>query len=219
MNGKANYLAYLFIIYSLCTTSSNLMAQTCCTGSAPITGSIRISSIPVQQWNFSLIADHNYLSDLFAYDKKLNNDNLIRTTNTFLWQTNYGFTRRLSAGIIIPYIYKSAPSSNNNTLEQTSARGLGDISLTLQYAFIQRKSFSLLLGSGIKLATGATQAKDSDTQLILEPSLQPGSGSFDFLLYAQFQYSMAFRPSLSIIQSLKAEIGHSWSHQERLFIM
>jgi len=181
---------------------SELFAQTCCTGSAPITGSIRISSIDKKQWNINIIAEHNYIADLFIDDKEIDEDLIIRATNTILLQTNYGITDRLSVSIVLPFINKWEQAGSN----KVSRSAVGDLSLLLQYSLLNSRSFSAIIGSGVKFPTGPTQLKDAETGIIIQPSLQPGSGSYDFLFLTQFQYSFPFRHSLSIAQSFSYQI-------------
>ncbi len=178
-------------------------AQTCCTGSAPITGSIRVSQIDTKQWNFNIIADHNYIADLFLDDLEVNEDLIIRATNTILLQTNYGISERFSASLVLPLVNKWEQAKSN----KVSKTALGDLSLLLQYSAINKEYYSLIFGSGIKLPTGATQLKDNETGIIIQPSLQSGTGSYDFLFLTQFQYSFPFRRSMSVAQSFSYQIA------------
>jgi hypothetical protein len=178
-------------------------AQTCCTGSAPITGSIQISQIDSKQWNINVIADHNYIGDLFIEDEEIQEDLIIRATNTVLLQTNYGLTNRLSASIVLPFVNKWEETQSN----KVSKTAFGDLSLLLQYSLINKKSYSVIVGSGIKFPTGPTQLTDPETQIIIQPSLQPGTGSYDFLFLTQFQYAMPFRHSMSIAQSFSYQLA------------
>ena len=184
--------------------SSRLYAQTCCTGSAPITGSIRVSSIDTKQWSIAIIADHNYIGDLFIEDEEIEEDLIIRATNTFLLQTSYGVTDKLSVSAVLPYINKWEKTSSS---EKSGRSGIGDISLLLQYNILNNKSFSIIIGSGIKFPTGATQLKNETTGITVQPSLQPGTGSNDFLFLTQLQYAFPFRKSLSVAQSFSYQLA------------
>lgn len=179
-------------------------SQTCCTGSAPITGSIRISSIDSKQWNINVIADYNYISDLFLEDEEIDEDLITRATNTVLLQTNYGISDKLSVSVVIPYINKWEKTSSS---EKSGRSAMGDLSLLLQYSVLNNNSFSVIIGSGIKFPTGATQLTNEATGIIAQPSLQPGTGSYDFLFLTQFQYATSFRKSMSIAQSFSYQFA------------
>jgi hypothetical protein len=193
---KIHKLSFFLLLLVM---SNSLFAQSCCTGSAPITGAYRITSTASNKWGISLINDFNYIGDVYAYDTKLDNNNVSRITNTLLWQTNYGLSDRLSLSVIVPFISKSEQINARGITKQVSSNTIGDLSVLLQYALINKhKSFNMIIGTGIKLPTAPTQITDSETQTILIPSLQPGTGSYDYLFLSQFQFSMPFRQSLSL---------------------
>lgn len=195
------YSLLLLGVFFLAQSLSN--AQTCCTGSAPITGSFRISQIDTKQWNLNIIADHNYIGDLFIEDEEIHEDLVIRATNTVLLQSTYGINDRLSASIVLSFVNKWEETQSN----RVSKTALGDFSILMQYSLINTNTYSIIIGSGIKFPTGSTQLKDDESQIILQPSLQPGTGSYDFLFLTQFQYAMPFRHSLSIAQSFSYQLA------------
>lgn len=93
--------------------------------------------------------------------------------------------RRVQVMALVPY------SFNEQTVEKTtsSVHGLGDIVVVANYNLInntdslyQKVKHNLLLGGGVKLATGNYQktAEGND----LNPNLQLGTGSFDGLMNA-----------------------------------
>ncbi len=132
---------------------SQVKAQTCCTGSAPITGSIRISSIASKQWNLNIIADHNNMSDLYLDDSEVDEELITRATNTVLLQTNYGFSDRLSLSLVVPVVNKWE-ATNDNKVSKTA---IGDASLLAQYSVVNKNNFSIIAGGGVKFPTGSTK--------------------------------------------------------------
>ncbi len=206
---QKNPIRFIILCGFVFLLTTSLYAQTCCTGSAPITGSIRISSIDSKQWNINVIADYNYISDLFIENEKIDEDLITRATNTILLQTNYGISDKLSVSVIIPYIDKWEKTSNS---DKSGRSAIGDLSLLLQYSILNNTSFSVIIGSGIKFPTGATQLKNEETGIIAQPSLQPGTGSYDYLFLTQFQYAMPFRKSMSIAQSFSYQFAGTSSH-------
>lgn len=183
-----------------------LRAQTCCTGSAPITGSIKISALQKKQFNLNLIFDYNKISDFYLETEKVNENYLSRITNTLLLQANYGITNRLNFSLVIPIINKSEEVIINNISTSESTISPGDISTMAQYLFISKSSWQLVSGLGIKLPTGPTKLKGANDQFILQPSLQPGTGSVDYIFLTRIQYSFQFRPSLTIGQTFTYQL-------------
>lgn len=200
---RINQIRFLLLYGLIFLLSSRLYAQTCCTGTAPITGLMRVSSIDTKQWSVAIIADHNYIGDLFIEDEEIQEDLIIRATNTILLQTNYGITNNLSVSVVLPYVGKWEKTSNSL---RSGSSAIGDISFLVQYSILTNKSFSIILGSGMKFPTGGTQLKNKETGIIIQPSLQPGSGSNDFLFLTQLQYTFPFRKSLAIAQSFSYQL-------------
>lgn len=68
-----------------------------------------------------------------------------------------------------------------------SVYGIGDVTLLGHYAitdlFSDQKPATLLLGGGVELPTGTNDLRHDDGHLI-DPRLQPGSGSFDVAAHA-----------------------------------
>ncbi|PCI51504.1 MAG: hypothetical protein COB51_01805 [Moraxellaceae bacterium] len=65
--------------------------------------------------------------------------------------------------------------------------GLGDLSITTRYAFLSTTRHLLAGGLGVKLPTGEYELRDSQGH-INEPSLMPGTGSYDYLLSGFYSY-------------------------------
>jgi hypothetical protein len=154
-----------------------------------------------------MIADFNNIGDLYAFDTKIDNSNISRKTNTLLLQTNYGLTDRLSVSLLVPYINKSEQVNLRGKTKKVSSNTIGDLSMLLQYALIRKRELlNVVVGGGIKLPTAPTQIDDPETQTILLPSLQPGTGSYDFLFLSQFQFSIPSRKSLGLTQAFTYQL-------------
>lgn len=89
---------------------------------------------------------------------------------------------RLSFDVDIPYVTRHfiEIDSHAHLGENQTSKGLGDIILTGDYRLIQdpKKSFGVI--AGVKTPSGQTNEHNSFEGLI-EPELQPGSGSIDYL--------------------------------------
>ena len=87
--------------------------------------------------------------------------------------------------------------TRNESLRRTQLRGLGDINATFNYTLINtsdsmshRFKHILMLGAGVKLATGKYMQRD-ETKLILPARFQLGSGANDFI--AQLYYTVRYQ--------------------------
>ena len=76
-----------------------------------------------------------------------------------------------------------AITNNNGT------RGMGDITLMAKYPLWETIKHTLVGGVGIKFATGDYRVVDSEGN-INEPTLQPGTGSYDAILSGLYGYSV-----------------------------
>lgn len=95
---------------------------------------------------------------------------------------NVQATNLLSLNVDIPYVTKHyiEVDSHPHMGENQTSKGLGDITMTGDYRLIQdqRKSFGVI--AGVKAPTGKTSMRNSFGGL-MEPELQPGSGSLDYI--------------------------------------
>jgi len=103
----------------------------------------------------------------------------------------YGITNDFQLGGQIGYYwgsgFVSAASENGVDVEQATAdpEGLTDLWITGKYRILKGKPGHLSVIGGVKLPTGRDDVKLSNGEK-LEPSSQPGSGSYDFQLGAAY---------------------------------
>ena len=104
----------------------------------------------------------------------------------------WGFYRNFDLTILVPIVTNHFEMAGTPTLGGT---GLGDAMVLVKYRFYRRDSkrgttqASVTLGP--KVPTGRTTLADSNGKL-LPASLQPGSGSTDFFLEANWTYTGLF---------------------------
>ena len=104
----------------------------------------------------------------------------------------WGFHRNFDLTILIPIVTNQFASSGQPTVGGT---GLGDAILLAKYRFYRRDSqrgtTQASVTFGPKIPTGRTDLTDGNRGL-LPASLQPGSGSTDFFLAANWTYTGLF---------------------------
>jgi hypothetical protein len=179
-------------------------AQTCCTGGVPITGAIRLNQPEKNSFGLALNYDNNKIEDFFQEDEKLDADYIQRRTTTVSIQADYGLTEKLSLLLLIPYAWMSEGVTQGSTTEQVQKSSLGDISLMGNYIIFNKDRFNTSVGGGIKFPTGKTDQRD---QFILPPTLQVGTGSIDFIFFADARTSFDFRKSLTLQQTFSYKLN------------
>lgn len=178
---------------SLTLSTIQVEAQTCCTGGVPLTGAINLDANSGGV-RFGLTYDINQLSDFIQGDRTLDNTFLKRETRSILGQIDFRITDSLSVSVLIPY--SQLTERNTNTGGIFEANGLSDISVWTNYLLYNSKQTTVSVSAGIKLPTGETNIKDEDGIFDLPLSLQPGTGSVDFMIASALKSAFRFRPSL-----------------------
>jgi hypothetical protein len=107
----------------------------------------------------------------------------------------WGFRRDFDLTVLVPMVTNHFEMPNPNGNPKSGGTGLGDAILVVKYRFYRRDSkrgttqASVMLGP--KLPTGRTDLSDGNGKR-LPASLQPGSGSADFLVAANWTYTGVF---------------------------
>lgn len=190
---------FFLTVLIFCFCASALHAQTCCTGGIPLTGAINLN--PREQGlNLGLSYDLNRLSDFIQNDEVLDNTFLERKTKSVILQADYAFKGKFGLTVLVPYSYLSENNSLANTTSK--ANGFGDISFWGNYRLLEKRNAIWSVAVGVKLPTGETNIKNEGGLFDLPASLQPGTGSVDFMLATIYKSSFAFRPALSYYSTI-----------------
>ncbi len=111
---------------------------------------------------------------------------------------SYGITEKLTATLNVPFrndryhehddeVTPGNPAGEFNNVDGTE--GFGDITLVLKYALLQTLKQQLIVGAGIKFASGEYKLRDNEGG-INEPTLMPGTGSYDAILTGLYIFSV-----------------------------
>lgn len=186
------------VIFLLPTRGYN---QTCCSGGAPLVGTINLQDVKYNTFNISISYDNNKIEDFFQEGDKLNDDFIRRKTKTLFAQVDYAFSKKISATILLPYVWLSENIDQlNNTSENTNS-DIGDVILFGQYKLLRKDYLNIGMGLGIKIPTGETRGRDAESQFILPPTMQSGTGSVDYLVLIQGSTRLSFRKSMNFTQA------------------
>ncbi len=122
-------------------------------------------------------------------------------TNNELAQldVSYGVTPRLAFTLAIPFLNlrthehqhvdNSAPGGLGEFTRQDGTSGFGDLRLIGKYALWVSTKSLVVGGLGLKIPTGEYKLLDHDGA-INEPTIQPGTGSWDGLVSAYYAYQV-----------------------------
>jgi len=104
----------------------------------------------------------------------------------------WGFYRNFDLTVLVPIVTNHFQTTNTPTVGGT---GLGDAVLLVKYRFYRRDSergtTQASVTFGPKMPTGRTDVKDG-SGVLLPSTLQPGSGSTDFFVAANWTYTGLF---------------------------
>jgi hypothetical protein len=136
----------------------------------------------------------NSLSSVGAVPEEHDEVSTLNAITAFRLQ--YGISDRFDLGFILPYVHREHSHIHHedgvSQRENWNFSGLGDISVTGNYSLIvpsMNREIYLGISAGIKLPTGVTNAVNAGGEPA-EVTLQPGTGSYDELIGANFRYPL-----------------------------
>ncbi len=142
----------------------------------------------------SLSGDFNVLKTLKSGSETLNDDQRLRTTQSYILRGAYTLAGDFGVEGFFPVIRQTRRINTlSGTLDREATFGIGDPVLLLIYD-ISRKGITARMGAGPQIPLGSTTKTDNRGLLLLE-DLQPGSGTWDLITFASFEYSIPERPS------------------------
>ncbi|HUC43449.1 MAG TPA: hypothetical protein VMR65_05390 [Candidatus Sulfotelmatobacter sp.] len=109
-------------------------------------------------------------------------------TTTLLLDLSYGVTSRVSVFGVLPLVvdknhehFDDVGTPDEHFTNTDGTRGFGDVAVGARYVFLVKANDLLVGGVSAKLPTGAYELLDSGGA-INEPTIQPGTGSYDGLV-------------------------------------
>ncbi|MEL6925280.1 MAG: hypothetical protein AAFO94_14635, partial [Bacteroidota bacterium] len=181
--------------------ANNMFAQTCCSGGVPVSSNLGLPASDAGALQFSLSYDLNVLKTLKAGTEVLDDQSRNRTTHSVLLELGYAFNQRFSIDGFFSFVRQERTIRQFGNRNFTASQGPGDAVLLFKYRILDLNDHATQLTGalGIKAPLGPADLRDSETGIILNADLQPGSGAWDGLLWAQLNHIMSFRPSMSMV--------------------
>lgn len=110
---------------------------------------------------------------------------------------SYGLTERITLSLNVPFFNDrlhehddgvTATSPEGEFTNQDGTTGFGDVTLLAKYLLLQTTKHLFAGGTGIKFPTGEYRLRNSEGH-VNEPTIMPGTGSFDAILSGLYNYS------------------------------
>ena len=197
----------LFLI-SIVFAPTVLLAQACCSGGTPLAGNVSLRSMDGGSAFFDLTYDYNTQRSLLTGSELLDDDRRERNTNAILLRGSYAITGKLGVTGILSWVNEQENvKALNGGINQLSATGIGDAILMFQYEPVNWIGKNLVFGAGVKFPIGRFDIRNPDNGLLLNPDLQPGSGSWDWLFGINFQQQHVFKDNLTLMASVTGRIN------------
>ncbi len=168
--------------------------QSCCSGGVPVSSNIGFQSTEAHIFQLNISADFNFLKTLKSEGQKLDDDQRLRTTQSYIIRGGYSFNNSLTFEMLFPLIRQTRRITTlGGTNIQENTFGVGDPLALLIYNFLY-KDVVFRIGAGPQFPLGDYDQKNSQGLTLLE-DLQPGSGAWDVILFGSLEYQLKNRPS------------------------
>lgn len=179
-----------------------LPGQGCCSGGVPVSGNLGLPAGTGGLWQFQLSLDHNYLDALLTGTEVLDDATRQRTTSSLLLEASYGLSDRWTlSGLVSGVRQTRTISGPNGSTDFTAHSGLGDAIFLVRYNFLgdsTHPNSDLVLGTGPKFPLGRSDVRGSNG-IVLPADLQPGTGSWDAMLWGLVRHSGWIRPTMTFL--------------------
>ena len=195
-----NYLfKILFLLIPIGIFPLDFLAQTCCSGGVPLSGNVGFESSEQGTIQLDLSYDLNYLATLKNGTELYSDELRRRTTQSVLLKAGYTLTPRLAVDLLASFVQQGRSISYQQEFSQVTTRGLGDGVILLKYivSTLATHGTEFQLGAGPKIPLGRTDKTD-ERGITLNADLQPGSGSWDLVLWTSLSRQLKIRPTTTV---------------------
>lgn len=191
----------------LAIANKSVIAQTCSCAGAPLLSSQDVAGIGTNQLMMSATYEYHDISDLVSGSEEVTNNIFNRYTHSLLIEGNYGVTRRLMVTGLVSMVQKELVTTRN-----VRSRGVGDAMVMGKYILHPNtfdEQYQISVGAGVKMPLNSNNLKSSEG-IQLQPSMQPGSGSWDGILwgYASKTFLPATTLNLFLTSSYRLRGGY-----------
>jgi len=169
-------------------------AQTCCSGGVPVSANLGFQSADSQVTQIGVSADFNFLRTLKVGTETLDDDQRLRTTQSYILRAAHTWHPKWTAEIFLPVIRQTRRIADiSGGVDRESTFGIGDPVALLIYKLTD-KLVTWRIGLGPQIPIGST-TQTNQRGLFLVEDLQPGSGAWDVIAMSSLEIPLASRPS------------------------
>ncbi len=179
--------------------SGEISGQTCCSGGVPLSSNLGLPPEEVNTLQINLNYDLNVLNTLKTGMQKLDDNSRTRRTHAALFQTGYSLSSRLSIDALFSWVRQERSIQQFGNVDFTATNGVGDAVFLFKYKLLSSfQNQTVVTGAlGIKAPLGPSDLRREDG-LSINADLQPGSGAWDGIAWAQVVHMLKFRPGMSL---------------------
>lgn len=183
---------------------NQIYSQACCTAGSPLLSSLETFATQKGNLLLGISYVYNLLDDVYDQTFYLDDQTRNRVSKSILLQVDYGITGKFSISGLFTYINQerniSAYQGFTNTL---TTSGIGDAVLLAKYniiplTMIREQEFSI--GGGTKIPIGKSDLTSNG--VLLPADMQPGTGSWDLILWSYFSQGRLFNLPLNLVVNL-----------------
>jgi hypothetical protein len=194
----APIIKHVSLILVFCALSNTGQTQSCCSGGVPLSGNIGLPAGEIGTWQIAMTYDLNTLKTLKSGNETLDDRLRARKTHSILLETGYTFSSKWSADLFMSFIRQERHIFSFAGTQSTITNGLGDAVVLLKYRITGLESpITWIVGAGPKIPLGNTDQTNKNG-ISLSADLQPGSGSWDGIIWSSLDYALPFRKSLTL---------------------
>ncbi|VAX19857.1 hypothetical protein MNBD_IGNAVI01-255 [hydrothermal vent metagenome] len=183
---------------------NQIYSQACCTAGSPLLSSLETSATEKGNLLLGISYVYNLLDDVYDETFYLDDQTRNRISKSILLQVDYGITGKISISGLFTYINQerniSAYQGFTNTV---TTSGIGDAVLLAKYNVIpltMMKEQEFSIGGGTKIPLGKSDLTSNG--VLLPADMQPGTGSWDFILWSYFSQGRLFDLPLNLVVNL-----------------
>ena len=190
---KCSLLLATTFAASLAWAGGDARAQTCSCAGAPLLSSQDVSGMGANALMLSATYEYHDISDLVSGSQEITNNIFNRYTHSLLIEGNYGVTRRFMVTGLVSMVQKELQTTGN-----VRSRGVGDAMVLGKYTLHTNtfdEQYHISVGAGLKMPLSPNKLKSSEG-IQLQPSMQPGSGSWDGIIWGYA--SKTFLPATTL---------------------
>jgi len=197
---KKSILLYFLLNIFLFGLNFSAEGQTCCSGGVPLSSNLGLPAGEAKTFQLALTYDLNVLETLKTGRQTLEDDSRSRKTHSGILELGYSFTDKISVDGFFSFVRQERIINQFGNTNFSATDGIGDAVLLFKYKVwaTQGNKSVLQLGIGPKIPLGDSN-KQNDIGLTFNADLQPGSGAWDGVLFAQYSQVLNIRPSMSFL--------------------